>query len=499
MPTIQLGFVICIVIHGILFSATIGAYFFQRHNFPIAQRIPVFVTVELLFLAGKSVFILFQGAIENQASIIKRCYFYYLGESLLEDVAYILLAARVGWLFFKDFTTKALLQKISARQNPELEKAKEKSLAFRFLSRQITIMGPNLSLLCYLFPVIAFALTDFINVAVNAPRDALVTDATCGQPIVFSSMFDIALLTYYTIFGIFVSFSLRNLKDNFNLFVEFRALAVPVSFQLMVTTGLTISQSIPPFIHLLSGALVTPSFIYVQTLYPLKLVMDHRRARQHIAEKKAKTANQTMTETLEELRLFVEVPESREILLKFLEAEFSVENLYFIMCCIRLEKLLIKEVIEKEEILKHLREIKGTFIDTLAPNPVNLSSATKQEIYKELNAAQLDIEKIEEIFSEAKEEIFRLMARDSFKRFQFSEAYLGMKDGQPQKMKKEQSEEDSSTGCFWFKKSKPSTKLKAKRTSSLEIPLVEGAMSSELSQSRTALSSMVQSHTSMTR
>jgi hypothetical protein len=79
-------------------------------------------------------------------------------------------------------------------------------------------------------------------------------------------------------------------------------------------------------------------------------------------------------------------------------------------------------------VLSKARDIGETFVLESTFSSVNLSAKSRRELLDQLSESKLEVTVdtaniLENLFSKAKEEILLLLARDAFKRFQFTREY----------------------------------------------------------------------------
>jgi len=125
---------------------------------------------------------------------------------------------------------------------------------------------------------------------------------------------------------------------------------------------------------------------------------------------------------LEELKRVLLNENARGEFFRYLQLEFSAENLMFYLDVERHKALPFSNIIE---IRNEAEEIWNKYIKNEASFQVNLSGPVVKEI--QLSIEQLsndsDLVKSLQLFNSAQDEILQLMASDSFKRFQRREEY----------------------------------------------------------------------------
>jgi hypothetical protein len=408
------------------YAFSIPLFFWKRDKFPIAQRAPILVTIELIFVALNGLVVLWQGAVEDPNAFIKNCRNYSVLEAFVEDWSYLLLLVRVGWLFFKDFTTKLLVAERNSRKTNF--KQKYKSRVYRILSAQVLKLGFRWSLMIYVFPVIIFVIFDYTETLKLAPAGVNTTDPACAGELERTVFIEAAILLYFGLLGAIAVYSLRKLKDNFNLFREFRFLAFPILAQFCIFLGEIVANQ--PLLHLIKAAIVTSSFVCIQTIYPIKLSYDHNHQKQAEANTKENNKTVTHSEIMSDLNHFLADPVLRTALQKFLESEFSVENLMFILTVDEIDKAIQSEKYPEDELLSMLTYLRDTFLLTAAPGAINVSGKVRTDAIictTDENLEKGDRRILGDTLQRVRIEVFAMLAKDSFRRFRNTKEYLDVK------------------------------------------------------------------------
>jgi hypothetical protein len=405
-------------------------YFFRRHKFPIAQRLPLLVAVELFVIAIKGTLVLWQGADDNTDHVIKNCKFYQISVGATEDLSYLLLLIRVGWLLFKDFVTKALIDRYSdpSKRGSQILMS---NCIYRILSHMLNLLGRSITLFCFLAPILILSGANMIVLERRDDSDQIVGNCLDARFGVYSTALQGSIISYLLLFGSIAIYSLRNIQDKLNLFIEIRALALPGLVQLSYFVVSYILGNTPSELHLFSGLIISPAFVLVQTLYPLKLSFDQEKLEIRITAQRLAPQIQTTGDLIQELHLWIQDPDLRSVFLHFLESEFSVENLLFILACLDFEKLVQSSPANTKYITSEARDIRNSFVYENSASSINLSAKTRRKLLSALSESKLTEMKegtdLSNVFTGAKEEIVQLMVTDSFKRFQFTQEYLEIK------------------------------------------------------------------------
>ncbi|XP_004625349.1 regulator of G-protein signaling 18 [Octodon degus] len=107
---------------------------------------------------------------------------------------------------------------------------------------------------------------------------------------------------------------------------------------------------------------------------------------------------------------------------KFLKTEFSEENIEFWIACEEFKKSK-----EPQQIILKAKAIYEKFIQTDAPQEVNLDFHTKEVIAKSITRPTLHS------FDAAQSRVYQLMEQDSYTRFLKSDIYLDLIEGRPKR------------------------------------------------------------------
>lgn len=107
---------------------------------------------------------------------------------------------------------------------------------------------------------------------------------------------------------------------------------------------------------------------------------------------------------------------------RFLKTEFSEENIEFWIACEDFKKNK-----EPQQITLKAKEIYEKFIQSDAPQEVNLDFHTKEVITKSITQPTLHS------FDAAQSRVYQLMEQDSYTRFLKSDIYLELIEGRPRR------------------------------------------------------------------
>eukprot|EP00475_Leptophrys_vorax_P036891 TRINITY_DN6297_c0_g2_i1.p1 TRINITY_DN6297_c0_g2~~TRINITY_DN6297_c0_g2_i1.p1 ORF type:complete len:192 (+),score=45.56 TRINITY_DN6297_c0_g2_i1:3-578(+) len=167
--------------------------------------------------------------------------------------------------------------------------------------------------------------------------------------------------------------------------------------------------------------MVLPLIIIIQTTLPIfySFTNAHNKVSstqgRHLSEMSStvrQTNNSSTQSRQEELLLVIADKKLRELFLHFLESEFSVENLLFIEACTAFENASGSSHTAAKELAISIR---GNFLELNSPSCVNLSSSVRADL--DLKFTILSTNCDARLFQEAKEEVLKMLAVDSFSRF----------------------------------------------------------------------------------
>jgi hypothetical protein len=393
---------------------SIFLYFRRRRNFPIAQRYPVLCVLELILYAGISFSEGNNSLTSNNASsassILKNCTWASIMFTIAINFGLMLTACRLCFLMSKDFTTKILLLESDNLGLNKTEKQKElidlysaNNPCFK-MSYWITVQmlkRTSLSVIVGLImlPGALIGLVNSISVIVRTsnldPDLPNYVDECFNQSWHGMGRLQLAMFLYFgfiALIGVSASFKM---KDNFHLGTEVRMLLVYNVYLCTLTTLVMWDIDLfkrfivdEPLFHLLQLLISFPFAFLIQCIYPLWLSYRHQALHMSFIAPKTVSGESTVGGgtvkvpdlSTAELEFLISDSEGRDILLKFLEAEYAVENLFFIETCDKFQRDLNKYLTapsfdEKHfnECVEYLRKIKDTFVVVSAVNCVNIS------------------------------------------------------------------------------------------------------------------------------
>jgi hypothetical protein len=397
-------------------------------TFPIYQRLPIAVVIETASF-GIAALLVESLSIFPDLFLSTSCFWFTFVTQRLGELAICTNFYRVWWLFSKDFSTKALTKRISRSNYSEAEISEPKEcgcfrIIYKILLFEWKFLPIKATPFFHVSPLIVLSIFAQVFIPIGTAQGISANSFECLESFKSVTAFGMVSVVY-TVFGGYIPliFGATNIQDNLKLAFELKALVWISLIELLYLVFI-------PFVTFQSWKLFESAaaliFMSILMLYPLLLSYANERS-EKIDKAKKKIHNSAET-LLEELKKTIETMELRNLFLKFLESEFSVENLAFYEACTDLERM-IEEHKEQSTVIHHVRYIRDHFISTSALTSVNISFATRKDTLSKVNEEALSnfngsLQAFVDVFKASKDEIFKLMARDSFGRFKRSEAYL---------------------------------------------------------------------------
>jgi hypothetical protein len=424
-------------LNTILVVVSLGLYLERRELFPIANRLPKLAACEIIAAYIASVMMCLASSFRT--SPFANCTVITSTLIFCDMTINVCISGRVGWLLLKDLYTQELLKRKSNSSAVRPGSFQEKMF-------QIVLLGieksgstqKSLTLYCSLFFVYGFSAIISLLVSFES-NNSFWYQQECFAPEIRSIAIASPAWIHHFIGGTLFAVRLLRLQDNFNFATEVRMLlgivvliisSIAFLYFLAQPLGLSLSFS-PEMFGILCVVVIIPVFVFAQCVYHVWL--SFRQHERHTKKKfkadkdklmgtqKQLLMKSTSSLNYELLKLTIANPAARKLFLEFLEAELAVENLFFYEEC-DVYKRMVKEGASQQELLKLVNSIRGTYILNSAPHCVNISFETRKDVLENLASNNLN----EELFDKAQSQVFRLMARDTFLRFQISKSFLEM-------------------------------------------------------------------------
>jgi hypothetical protein len=420
-PIPPVVFIIGLAFALVFYAVTLSLYYKRRHMFPIQQRLPYLVLLDLSLLSVNSIGYALLGAYPENA-IIANCYYFAVITSFFQHIPTSIMTYRLVLIFVKDLQTKAMMQEekftrtfgsIPMGSAPVIQDYSKGNPFFKFnlwLLNQFTERNLSLSQIAFIW-ALPSAILGIADVAVLASQfqlsDALIFEHHCLESSGTDIAIKIFLYSYYTCLLSIGIFSFFKMEDNFAIGKEIRGLlTLNVGVLLLlafVSTHLLfeVMRIRTRSFEFILSLVVTPAVYYLQAIRPIQLSIEFATEDGEVPKKslslKKLQRNEIPSEAdlsgvvpasstsdkLQELIDLLEDPSARNHFLKFLESEFSVENLFFVEYCI-LFKNKCKEFLSSptlklaKDLCNLIRLIRDTFVLDTAVSCVNVSSKVRQ-------------------------------------------------------------------------------------------------------------------------
>jgi hypothetical protein len=409
------------VVIFIFMTFLIICYVIQRKAFPIAQRYPLVVIFEIASVGISGIITCLTFAFPG--SIFSNCQAFLLFVELVNNAANASFVYRIQCLFMKDFSTKLLVQQANADEfsdeiSKDLKVSKKDGFLFKamftLLSLEMKYFGPWIAALVNTFPILLGAFISCVEIAITLPSvysaDCLVGSSEVTM-YVSRAMYIYLLLCAIPVFVLF-----GKMKDGLSLVLELRLLILFIGFAF---AGLFFRDH--PEVYKWIDPVETFAVLCI-TFFPIMISFRHKEVKKELSS----IQTSSIGEVIEELRSVIGTAELRQLFLKHLEMEYSVENLSFYEACVSLE-IMIQHSRTRNEIVEKIIFIRDNFLLTSAISCVNISHPNRLKALETLGTDQSISSASNEAFlgalKEPKEEILKLMATDSFGRFKRSPAY----------------------------------------------------------------------------
>jgi hypothetical protein len=441
-------FIPFLFITGLIYIGCIGMFCFRWDKFPIKQRLPSLVLFEQLIVATLGIIFLTAG-LASQEELSLHCSSFYLFIVVSFDCCVLVMTFRVLWVLLRDFGSKKIIDQYCQHLNSfndefddreELRKSSkvgQGKILFIFLNKASQHFNYYSIISFMMSPTLCLALIDISYVSARISslpvnQDSTTALSNCTSIVQFSSFFRVSFLSVCMLGTVLLMFPLSKVRDNFFVRRELKMVlilnvivssCVCVVLEKNLMNFLLIETRIWPF---LVGAFVSPASVIVQSGFPVVMSFLNEKEIKNDPSGSADALSNSKTVGMSDLQDALTHKETRDLFVKFLQSEFSVENLIFYFSC-----LAISESFEKgnslEVVVQQYRFVRDKFILETSEFPINISSKCRNSLKLKLAESSLATATFDELnpglLDPAKEEVFNLMARDSFTRFRRTPEY----------------------------------------------------------------------------
>jgi hypothetical protein len=452
IPAGQRLFYFCCV----YFPVTSMLFFVNRKNFPITQRLPHWVTIEVIFIFGEVLVNLHAIAFPDNTL---NCSLWNVLGTVFANIPTAIVSFRITYLINKSVITKLIVgnQHLyaagSGLRTKEGESAVKlmKTLPFEIIERLVikllTKFGPTWGSALQVSPAILLQIIDAIirfTTWASLPQYGVlpVTSDSCLDDFISPTKSKMGAIVYgyLGLLSLFGGAAVFRMKDAMSIHIELKALFVVIGGIVASSLIFNISDGAwidTLYLFCLLSSIVSGALVFVQTTFPLIICYmkmyrfsGERVLYRSVSDQKssippsspsaanAPKKGQTLQVAIDSMMRIIHFPETRDAFMKFLESEVAVENLLFLEACERFERSIEQGKSDKELI----QSMMENFIVATAPSCVNLPYQTRDLIVLKFDEMMKNVDSPidPELFKVAKKNIINLLVTDSFRRFQLS-------------------------------------------------------------------------------
>eukprot|EP00475_Leptophrys_vorax_P021461 TRINITY_DN29188_c0_g1_i3.p1 TRINITY_DN29188_c0_g1~~TRINITY_DN29188_c0_g1_i3.p1 ORF type:complete len:411 (-),score=66.29 TRINITY_DN29188_c0_g1_i3:1501-2733(-) len=360
-----------------------------------------------------SIFTLYPAGFPQSHSFLNICKLYAFMTQFCSHVMIACPMFRFGWLVYKEYSTKSLLL-----PNQQQQKAVEgrfsvfNKFVFSCISWESTYLNSRKANLLHISPIFANGFASVLLVLITCPNQTFIFANTCQNCYIVSNVITVFSLCWAALLFLTQMTVALRIQDNFKIGTELRMLII-------VTIAIIIYQIVyliypNAYSRKLALGIFYVIFICVQSVYPVMLSFQHEYETRHHGVALGKRDH------VKDLKRCIADRKVRDMFLKFLESELSVENLTFYEAVEELGKLVVEDGENIRKIVDKVEYIMKTFIRNSATSPVNLSYPTRNELLNEVKGDLFVVcarPNVHLLFLRAQTEVLNLMASDPFFRF----------------------------------------------------------------------------------
>eukprot|EP00475_Leptophrys_vorax_P023600 TRINITY_DN322_c0_g1_i2.p1 TRINITY_DN322_c0_g1~~TRINITY_DN322_c0_g1_i2.p1 ORF type:complete len:458 (+),score=74.15 TRINITY_DN322_c0_g1_i2:60-1433(+) len=421
------------------YTALLPTYFIRRNKFPITQRLPMIVLLEVSVLITASLL----EARTFGSMVFNNCIAELLVMTGLMHLVSVTITLRLSWLFLKNFFTKTLVRTSEERRRNDStgsNVSKSSSSCCRMsesfliaLSKVITVKQMCIMLVSV---PLCFGVLDFTFILTS-----LDAGETCATIILQTTVIKTTALGFLVVL-VMTAASSMNIDDNFGTRSEFRALLVPLCALMVLCIMNAAGVGCIDWSFVLSGVCL-PAMVLIELLYPLILSFKHQykhlqeeKRRKLLLQQQQKSSRRRSAKSTHEVQEMMIGVLSETVarceFLKFMESEFAAENILFYEDCTRFEATAASQGPAAQVTLLEAEYMYHTYILMSSPSCINISHGTRTALIQQLQplyeavckGAQQQQQLAEqgfmvdpEVFTDAKHEVLNMMAGDSFQRY----------------------------------------------------------------------------------
>jgi hypothetical protein len=401
----------------------------RREMFPIKQRKPMVILIEVCGQTLGALFTLLQGAAPENHNF-QDCMIYESITAVTDHVIMAVTIWRLANMSLKDLSNKMLLDKMTEKIDLDKSFFKRNFLTLyglkilKFATRYVTVEAINLGLI---IPVVILGIATFVS-SLQTPVGIALRDPICLNRYMISQYIEFVSVMYVIPVGFILVVGFLLVEDNFKFKQEYRLLSSLMVGLAIYDSYLYYSGGIQNSWTLVMGTFYL-SLEWVFLAFPItlsyinekKMHEDHAGESAEFSEGLSTSLQALNHENYRDLEGCLANYETRIRFWEFLEAELAVENLAFYESCKLLEEMIVQSV-DQDQIFTHLHFIVEEFILQSAVSSINIPHQMRTQILEANNENPTPSEWIT-VLAPAKKEVLNLMVRDTFVRFRMEERY----------------------------------------------------------------------------
>jgi hypothetical protein len=431
------------------FVVSLCLYIWRSRTFPIAQRFPVLVVIEATSLAFLGLQNLLNIAFPFDRTI-SDCQVFLGTFAIGELIAMVAFIMRIVLVIGKDLRARELVKSEWRNGVPDAELRGVRNTGDALFCKVAKFLTDFQVACIILLPglCVSIVICD-VAFTTGGLQDTLVSEEVCftlaGYRILLLQGGLFVYLGIWLSLGFFLIF---RLQDNFSIGLEIRIFCLTLSIMVGLTMSFCFGYTVYKALVVDSraygfivGGFVIPVTQCAQFAFPVLLSFQNERklragnqTNQSCSDEAKAKRFFTFQELSDSLDHLLNDPKGREVLISFLQSEFSVENLFFIESCIQFQKLFNSVNQDKTKLLNQVKMIYDMFLSEKAISPVNISHKVKTPLLSTCSSIINRSQEIESnLFEEAVKEVRKMLVMDSFQRFRISKDFLSFKSKSSQK------------------------------------------------------------------
>jgi hypothetical protein len=428
LPVLQVCFVL-----GIIFHCTfLGLIFKWRKNFPLSKRQPHMIMFQVFLLGIFGSFVLVYPGF--YAPEVISCLAYNISINSLFYAVFLSVLLRVVYLWNLDFQTYLVNKFHSFPSNLDYrEDSCSDRLQFWYFKNR-KLLGLRLFYLIAFLEELELLLNSYSFFKASGADQFYRGSSECRRIYQAGSSRNLYFLRLLIAAGLlfFLLFNLRKLKDNFGLLSEVKVM-IGVMFSMIIyfliasqVQSMLVSQA-----HfVLFGFVLEVAWMFL-VVFPV-VRWSRNWSQKHSVDLKVSTDSvkskprvRNIQENLQLLDRVLNHPTGYELLYRFLQNEFALENILFWKASQDFVTEFNQSAFEtSNKPIENAQELMVKYVNNDAIMCINISFACRQDLFKEFQTLLMNADNLQEkvktfanALLAAQKEVLKMTAMDSFVRF----------------------------------------------------------------------------------